>query len=151
MMHCLVTSSHVFFSINILSSTEFLPPYWFYRSSPPEVFLAKGVLKTWVGAWVLPVNLLHIFRTPFPKMTSGRMLLVLFCETFRSSNRQMSNNVVIFEKFTLRKKCPYSELFWSVFSRVILVSIFPGKIRTRITPNTDAFQAVLGVGILSRV
>ena len=29
----------------------------------------------------------------------------------------------------LRKKCPYSELFWSVFSRIW----------TRITPNTDSF------------
>ena len=33
---------------------------------------------------------------------------------------------------TLRKKCPYSELFWSE----------RGKIRTRITPNTDTFYAV---------
>ena len=32
---------------------------------------------------------------------------------------------------SLRKKCPYSELFWSVFSRI----------RTRITPNTDTFHA----------
>ena len=30
---------------------------------------------------------------------------------------------------TLRKKCPYSELFWSVFFRI----------RTRITWNTDSF------------
>ena len=33
---------------------------------------------------------------------------------------------------TLRKKCPYSEFFWSAFSRI----------RTRITPNTDTFHAV---------
>ena len=33
---------------------------------------------------------------------------------------------------TLRKKCPYSELFWSE----------RGKIQTRITPNTDTFYAV---------
>ena len=38
----------------------------------------------------------------------------------------------------LRKKCPYWELFWSVF--------FPknaGKIMTRITPNTETFYAVI--------
>ena len=38
--------------------------------------------------------------------------------------------------FTLRKKCPYSELFWSVFS----------SIQTEygeISPNTDTFHAVL--------
>ena len=34
---------------------------------------------------------------------------------------------------SLRKKWPYSELFWSLFSRI----------RTRITPNTDAFYAVI--------
>ena len=33
---------------------------------------------------------------------------------------------------SLRKKWPYLELFWSKF----------GKIRTRITPNTDTFHAV---------
>ena len=34
---------------------------------------------------------------------------------------------------TLCKKCPYSECFWSEC----------GKIRTRKTPNTDTFHAVL--------
>ena len=37
-----------------------------------------------------------------------------------------------FTGFTLRKICPYAELFWSIFSRI----------RTRITPNTVAFYAV---------
>ena len=35
-------------------------------------------------------------------------------------------------RFALREKCPYSELFWSVFPRI----------RTRITPNTNTFYAV---------
>ena len=60
---------------------------------------------------------------------------------------------------SLRKKCPYSELFWSAlsaFSRIWIEygeirSISPylvqmwenaGKMRTRITPNTDTFYAV---------
>ena len=30
-----------------------------------------------------PVNLLHIFRTPFPKNTSGWLLLTFFCESGR--------------------------------------------------------------------
>ena len=34
---------------------------------------------------------------------------------------------------SLRKNCPYSELFWSEY----------GKIRNRITPNTDTFHVVL--------
>ena len=45
-----------------------------YRSSRPEVFLRKDVLNG-----CSPVNLLHIFRIPFPKNTSGRLLLNFNC------------------------------------------------------------------------
>ena len=38
---------------------------------------------------------------------------------------------------SLHEKCPYSELFWSVFSRI--QSEYQ-KIWTRITPNTDTFH-----------
>ena len=63
-----------------------------FRSSHPEVFLGKGVLiicgkftgehPCWSAIWIKlqitfrhgcsPVNLLHIFRTPFVKNTSRR-------------------------------------------------------------------------------
>ena len=54
---------------------------------------------------------------------------------------------------SLRKKCPYSELFWSAFSphsdwmlRISQYSVRmrenAGKMRTGITPNTDTFYAV---------
>ena len=71
-----------------------------FRSSHPEVFLRKGVLKIcskFTGEHpcrsailiklqsnlveivlrhgCFPVNLLHIFRTSFPKNTSGRLVL----------------------------------------------------------------------------
>ena len=39
---------------------------------------------------------------------------------------------------TLCQKCPYSELFWSLFSAYGIQSEC-GKIRARITPNTDTF------------
>ena len=42
------------------------------------------------------------------------------------------------KSITLCQKCPYSELFWSVFSAYGVQSE-RGKIRTRITPNTDTF------------
>ena len=55
-------------------------------------------------------------------------------------------------QFSLRKKCPYSELFWSVFChirteqgkilRISSHSVRMQKIRDRITPNTDTFHAV---------
>ena len=71
-----------------------------YRGRPPKVFLSKGVLKIrskltgehpyrsaisikiqssfieiafWYG--YSPVNLLHIFGTPFPKNNSGGLLV----------------------------------------------------------------------------
>ena len=73
-----------------------------YRSSHPEVFLVKGVLKicskftgehpcqSVISIKLLcnfieitlrqecsSVNLLHIFRTPFPRTTSGCLLLII--------------------------------------------------------------------------
>ena len=65
-----------------------------YRSSHTEVFLGKGVkicskstgehpcrsaicnfIEIALRHGCSPINLLHIFRTPFPKNTSGRLLL----------------------------------------------------------------------------
>ena len=57
------------------------------------------------------------------------------------------------DQYSLRKRCPYSESFWSAFSRIRteyreIQSISPysvkyGKIRTRVTPNTDTFHALI--------
>ena len=54
---------------------------------------------------------------------------------------------------TQRKNCPYSELFWCVFSRILLkterysvsfcIQSESGKIPTRITLNMENFYAVL--------
>ena len=67
------------------------PQIKIFRSSHPEVFPEKSVLKicrsatsiNWQSNFIeialrhgcSPVNLLHTFRTPFPKNTSGRPLL----------------------------------------------------------------------------
>ena len=60
-----------------------------------------------------------------------------------------------FIAFTLRKTFPYSELFWSVFSRIrteqerhgvsLRIQSECDKMRTRITPNTGTFHAVLSL------
>ena len=57
-----------------------------------------------------------------------------------------------FRTCTLRKNCPYSEFFWSEFSRIrtehgeirstLLIQSERRKIEIRRTPNTDTFQAV---------
>ena len=59
----------------------------------------------------------------------------------------------IFTKLTLREKCPYSEFFWSVFSRILteygeILRICPYSVQMRENmeqnnPNTDTFCAVL--------
>ena len=51
---------------------------------------------------------------------------------------------------SLHEKCPYSGLFWSVFSRIqteyeempLSIQSECEKIRTKITQNTDTFHAV---------
>ena len=55
-----------------------------------------------------------------------------------------------------RKKCPYSELFWAVFSCIrtkygvsLRIPSECGKMRPRITPNTDTFHVVYGPQIWS--
>ena len=60
-----------------------------------------------------------------------------------------NRTIPVYKQVALRKKCPYSELFWSVFPgfglnteryEVFLrIQSECGKIRTRITPNTDTF------------
>ena len=88
----------------VICSTCFSPKasFTYFRSSPPQVFLGKGVLKICIKLTgghscrsviptkllcnfseialqhgCSPVNLLHIFRTTFPKNTSGGLLLLL--------------------------------------------------------------------------
>ena len=79
-----------------------------FRSSYPEVFLGKGVLKICskftrnTHAITLrhgcsPVHLLHIFRTPFTKDTSGLLLLSLcmFCLVSKSNKENKNHRIQI--------------------------------------------------------
>ena len=60
------------------------------------------------------------------------MIFGINCDTFF---QQKSSFLKLSVKITLREKCQYLELFWSVFSRI----------RTRVTPNTDTFYAVQAI------
>ena len=66
-------------------------------------------------------------------------------KTSTKNKCQFIEPLVLNEAFTLlRKKCRYSELFWSVFFPYpVQMRENAGKMRTRITPNTDSFYAVL--------
>ena len=58
---------------------------------------------------------------------------------------------------TLGEKCPYSELFWSAFSRIwteygeesFRIQSKCRKMRTGITPNTDTFYAVVYTALVT--
>ena len=75
----------------------------------------------------------------------------LTCDTSQAWNIIAS----FFCNASLRKKCRYSELFWSAFSQIwtecgeiFRIQSKCGKMRTRITPNTDTFYAMLVKGIV---
>ena len=62
------------------------------------------------------------------------------------------NEKLFLEKEALREKCPYSELFWSVFSHIRteyreILRISPYSVRMR--ENTDTFYAVKSVRIFA--
>ena len=63
---------------------------------------------------------IHIKKAHYDIITTTKILINLSLSWFYD------------QCFSRRKKCLYSELFWSVFSRI----------RTRTTPNTDTFYAV---------
>ena len=77
----------VFFWTNELDSIQLIAGSKLFRGSLPEVFLGKVVLKIcsiFTGQHpcrslisINLLNLLHIFRTPFPKSTSEALLLII--------------------------------------------------------------------------
>ena len=98
---------------------------FFSGSSRPEVFLGRGVLKICskftgehpcrnvISIKLLckfteialrhgcsPVNLVYIFRTPFPRNTSGRLLF--FLDEFRTNDKNISSFCRTFWNHTLR-------------------------------------------------
>ena len=54
-------------------------------------------------------------------------------------NEKIFDKYMTWEKVTLCTKCPYSELFRSTFSCIWTEY---GKMRARVTPNTDTFHVV---------
>ena len=61
-------------------------------------------------------------------------------------------SVCIYNVLSLHQKCSYLELFWSVFFRIrseygeTHIQSECGKMRTRITPNTDTYAVLVSVG-----
>ena len=114
------------------------------RGCHPEMFLRKCVLKIYskftgeypcrsvisikllsnfieITLWhgCSPVNLLYIFRTPFTKNTSGRLLLCLLIDSIYTCQRSLSN-LKIFLRVRGCDKVTYINVrFETVFMRPV--------------------------------
>ena len=109
------------------------------KSFPYNIIRAiENVILSFLESW---------FLHPTYKMTFSKSLI-------RENNPLCDRYSKFLQRLTLHKKSPYSEFFWSAFSRVFSHSdwISPysvqmrenqGKVRTRITLNTDSFYAAL--------
>ena len=88
-----------------------------------------------------------------------RMMILILISTFLVTIRKpfLAHNrcfflffflaVINYLSITLRVKCPYSELFWSILSRIWreyreMLQFECGEIRTKIIPNMDFFYTV---------
>ena len=118
------------------------------RISPPDVFLLKGVLKicskftgehpcrsvfsiklqsnfieNTLRHGCSPVNLLHIFRTPFPNNTSEGLLL-----DKNKSQRNLNDDLFIISEWAFQWKCnsiqiPVNKLIKFIFLEIIIQMI----------------------------
>ena len=93
--------------------------------------------------FLLLVNLYQSLKTSSSHSKS-------MCHSPESCLRPFQTDIMKLQTLKLREKCPYSQLFWSAFSRIrteyevsLRIQSKCGKMRTRITPNTDTFYAVL--------
>ena len=87
-----------------------------------------------------------------------RMMILILISTFLVTIRKpfLAHNRCFFLFFfsccyylsiTLRKTCPYSELFWSILSRIWsdyreMLQFECGEIQTKIIPNMDTFYTM---------
>ena len=82
--------------------------------------------------YIYCIFLEHLFlRTPLDGcfcILEGRTL-----KCFLATDGEFLGSICFDSCTSLRKPCPYSELFWSKC----------GEMRTRITPNTNTFYSVL--------
>ena len=100
---------------------------------------------------------LKTFRKIYLRLISVGFLSFQSLFHFLKSKFGVTSSLLM--KSSLRKKCPFSELFWPAFSRIFpysdeygeIRSISPysvrmrenvGKTRSKITPNMDTFQCV---------
>ena len=106
-----------------------------YKQTLHKVFKVTPIMESFL--WWNSTSIEPYFR-------KGKQLLLLFlefCENFQCDTRRFHSIHCSF--YLLRKKCPYSELFWSAFFPhfpTVRMRENAGKMRSRITPNTDTSE-----------
>ena len=107
--------------------------YWFpqdlpqMRSSRPGMFLGRGVLSCSFTEITLrygcsPVNLVHNFKTPFPKSTPGLWLFIC-CKT------KLKTKYIFFEKFFYKIYiiCRKNIFIWKKKCFILKIFVFTEK------------------------
>ena len=75
-------------------------PQIFRRTSLPKCDFNKVVKQL---HWPYPVNMLHIFRTLFPKNTSGGLLLYIFSDIKKKSSEHNQYHQMKYTHFFYKK------------------------------------------------
>ena len=89
-------------------------------SSYPEVFFLKSHFGMGVILQICCIFSEHVFlKTPLLGCFYNTMK-----NTWKSLNDKMAEILELVSLESLRKTCPYSELFWSVFSRIFYLFIY---------------------------
>ena len=113
--------------------------------------VAEKFLLAVVTRWALPIFLMNCPLEKSCIFFLSRLMFLMFLKTnvflrllFLRSLNSISNWYIVI--VSLCVWCSYSKLFWSPFSRdkvSLRIQYECEKRRTRITPNTDIFYAVL--------
>ena len=103
--------------------------------------------------------MVEFFKCFLPQISLGPFLnMCPICSwmSIRICLRKFSSSGKYSLRYPLLEKSPYSELFWSVFSRIwneyeeiVSLQFDCGEMQTGITPNMDTFQAVVFPSIVA--
>ena len=91
--------------------------------------------------WLILTHLRPVFRSH--RIQSFIYVVNWLTGSYMNENighNWINSRLLLDWSYPLREMCPYSEFFWSVFSRIQFEC---GEIRTRKTPNTDTFHVVI--------
>ena len=116
----------------------------------PSLIESRTLLQQLIACLNLILNTADPIKRSYFHEQRQQQIQVKTIQTNMAWPKFLMSNVLIPAWNPLCKKCLYSEWFWSVFSRIwtkysvpLRIQFECGKLRARITPNTDTFYASL--------